>query len=96
MADGADLGRARLRRPSFAPTFTGLAPDAIRATAPAPQLSLFLYHVEIDNAQELALLGLADADAARASRSSYLPLALNLYYLLSAYSEELLRPSSRR
>ncbi len=37
--------------PTFTPTFTGLAPDAVRQES-GPQLSMYLYHVESDNAQE--------------------------------------------
>src|SRR5690349_19252435 len=39
-----------LAGPSFTPAFTGLAPNAIR-DGQGPQLSLFLYHVEVDNAR---------------------------------------------
>ncbi len=71
--------------PTFTPAFSGLAPDAVRA-GPGPQLSIFLYHVESDAAHEASLwssqmLGRAGAPV------SYLPLALDLYYLLSAFSE---------
>ena len=37
--------------PTFTPNFTGLAPDAARK-ASGPQLSIYLYHVEPDNARE--------------------------------------------
>ena len=37
--------------PTFTPNFTGLAPDAVRQE-PGTQLSMYLYHVESDNAQE--------------------------------------------
>jgi hypothetical protein len=78
----AELGVAA---PTFTPNFTGLAPDALRDGS-GPQLSLFLYHVESDNAQE------ANFWTSQMVRSSgqpvrYLPLALDLFYLLSAYSE---------
>ena len=71
--------------PTFTPTFTGLAPDAIRSLGGA-QLSLFLYHAESDNAQES---GLWSAQMARSpgQPTRFLPLALDLFYLLSAFSE---------
>lgn len=69
----------------FTPAFTGLAPDAIRSGGGA-QLSLFLYHVESDNTQQAAFWApqmLTDSGPP----VSYMPLALNMFYLLSAYSE---------
>ena len=71
--------------PTFTPTFSGLAPDAIRDESGA-QLSLFLYHVESDVAQE------SNFWTSQMLRSpnqpvSYVPMALDLYYLLSAFSE---------
>jgi Pvc16 N-terminal domain len=71
--------------PTFTPTFSGLAPDAIRDGG-GPQLSLFLYHVESDVAQE------SNFWTSQMLRSpnqpvSYVPMALDLYYLLSAFSE---------
>lgn len=71
--------------PSFTPSFTGLAPDAIR-DGNGPQLSLFLYHVELNNAQE-SMFWAPQMQRAAEPPTAYLPLALNLYYLLSAYSE---------
>ena len=73
-----------LTGPSFTPTYTGLAPDAVREESGA-QLSLFLYHVELNTAQE-SLFWEPQMQGAAQAPSSYLPLALNLYYLLSAYS----------
>jgi hypothetical protein len=72
--------------PTFTPNFTGLAPDAARQEA-GTQLSMYLYHVESDNAQETLfwqdqMLGTAAGEPTR-----FLPLALNLFYLLFAYSE---------
>lgn len=78
----AELG---LGAPPFTPTISGLAPDAIR-DGDGPQLSMFLYHVESDNAQESAWwtpeMLRSPGQAVR-----YLPFALDLYYLLSAYSK---------
>jgi hypothetical protein len=71
--------------PTFTPTFSGLAPDAIRDGS-GPQLSLFLYHVESDVAQE-SNFWTSQMLRSPAQAVSYLPLALNLYYLLNAYSE---------
>jgi Pvc16 N-terminal domain len=71
--------------PTFTPNFTGLAPDAIR-TLGGPQLSVFLYHVESDNAREASFW---TSQMLKGSEPpvSYLPLALDLFFLLSAYSE---------
>lgn len=74
-----------LAGPSFTPTFSGLAPNAVR-DGQGPQLSLFLYHVELDNARESLFWG-PEMQQASAAPSSFLPLALNLYYLLSTFSE---------
>jgi len=72
--------------PTFTPSFTGLAPDAARQQ-PGPQLSMYLYHVEPDNAREALfwqpqMLGVPGGEPTR-----FLPLALNLFYLLFAFSE---------
>ena len=72
--------------PTFTPNFTGLAPDAARQQ-PGTQLSMYLYHVEPDNAREALfwqpqMLGVRGGEPTR-----FLPLALNLFYLLFAYSE---------
>ncbi|MGA2009426.1 MAG: DUF4255 domain-containing protein [Solirubrobacteraceae bacterium] len=74
-----------LEGPSFTPTYTGLAPDAIRSASGA-QLSLFLYHVELNNAQE-AMFWAPELQGTGVAPTSYMPLALNLFYLLSAYSD---------
>jgi hypothetical protein len=78
----AELG---VSGPTFTPTFTGLGPDAIRDGG-GPQLSLFLYHVETDNAQE-ATFWTSQMMSLPGQPVRYLPLALDLYYLLSAYSD---------
>lgn len=78
----AELG---LGGPAFTPTFSGLAPDAIRDGGGA-QLSLFLYHVESDNAQE-STFWTSQMVRSPGQPVKYLPLALDLYYLLSAFSD---------
>jgi hypothetical protein len=72
--------------PTFTPSFTGLAPDAARQAA-GPQLALYLYHVEADNAREALFWRPQLATAQDGEPTRFLPLALNLYYLLFAYSE---------
>ena len=72
--------------PTFTPNFTGLAPDAARAQ-PGTQLSMYLYHVESDNAQETLFWQDQMLHAAAGEPTRFLPLALNLFYLLFAYSE---------
>jgi hypothetical protein len=72
--------------PTFTPNFTGLAPDAARQE-PGTQLSMYLYHVESDNAQEVLFWQDQILHAAAGQPTRFLPLALNLYYLLFAYSE---------
>jgi hypothetical protein len=71
--------------PTFTPNFTGLAPDVARQE-PGTQLSMYLYHVEPDNAQE-ALFWQAQMLDGDGEPTRFLPLALNLFYLLFAYSE---------
>jgi hypothetical protein len=72
--------------PTFTPTFTGLAPDAIRQ-ASGPQLSVYLYHVEPNNAQEALFWQPQLTSVTAGQPTSLLPLALDLFYLLFAYSE---------
>ncbi|MGH3124794.1 MAG: DUF4255 domain-containing protein [Streptosporangiaceae bacterium] len=71
--------------PLFAVDVTGLSPDAVRQGQGA-QLSLYLYHVEEDKATE-GLFWTAQSQSAGGPRLRYQPLALDLYYLLSAYAE---------
>jgi len=78
----AELG---LGGPSFTPNVTGLAPDRVR-DGDGPQLSIFLYHVESDNARE-ALWWKPEMLRSGGQPVRYLPLALSLYYLVSAFSE---------
>ena len=72
--------------PTFTPTFTGLAPDAV-LQQPGTQLSMYLYHAESDNAREALFWQPQMLDAATGEPTRYLPLALNLFYLLFAYSQ---------
>jgi hypothetical protein len=70
--------------PTFTPKVTGLPPDAIRE-GDATYLSIFLYHVETDNAQE-SMRWTPQMVRSPGQPVRYLPLALDLYYLMSAYS----------
>ena len=72
--------------PTFTPAFTGLAPDVARQQ-PGPQLSMYLYHVEPDNAREALFWQPQMVEAAAGEPTRFLPLALDLFYLLFAYSE---------
>ena len=71
--------------PLFAVDVTGLSPEAARLGQGA-QLSLYLYHVDENNARE-SLFWAAQAQSAGGPPLRYQPLALDLYYLLSAYAE---------
>jgi Pvc16 N-terminal domain len=71
--------------PTFTPNFTGLAPDVARQE-PGTQLSMYLYHVEPDNVQETLSWRPQMLDGA-GEPTRFLPLALNLFYLLFAYSQ---------
>lgn len=71
---------------SFQPAFSGLAPDAMRLQAGA-QLSMYLYHVEQDPAREAQFWTQAAQSVPHSPPISFQPLALDLYYLLSAYSQ---------
>jgi len=72
--------------PTFTPNFTGLAPDSVRQE-PGPQLSMYLYHVESDNAREALFWESQMLGAAAGGPTRFLPLALDLFYLLFAYSD---------
>jgi hypothetical protein len=72
--------------PTFTPNFSGLAPDAVLKEA-GPQLSLYLYHVETNNAQEALFWQPQMMDDTGGEPTRLLPLALDLYYLLFAWSE---------
>jgi hypothetical protein len=72
--------------PTFTPNFTGLAPDAVRQES-GPQLSMYLYHVESDNARESLYWQPQILGPAGGAPTRFLPLALDLFYLLFAYSQ---------
>jgi hypothetical protein len=72
--------------PAFTPNFTGLAPDAVRQQ-PGPQLSMYLYHIESDNAQESLFWQPQMLSSQAGEPIRFIPLALDLFYLLFAYSE---------
>lgn len=72
--------------PTFTPMFTGLAPDALREGG-GPVLSMYLYHVESDNATESLFWQSQILGQPGGSPTRFLPLALDLFYLLFAYSE---------
>ena len=72
--------------PTFTPNFTGLAPDAARQQ-PGTQLSMYLYHVEPDNAQEALFWQAQMLGTTAGEPTRFLPLALNLFYLLFACSQ---------
>ena len=78
----AELGVAG---PTFTPKFSGLAPDRIRE-GDATYLSIFLYHVESNHAQE-SMYWRPELMLGPGQPVRYLPLALDLFYLVSAYSE---------
>ena len=71
--------------PEFGVNVTGLSPDVTRQGQGA-QLCLYLYHIDENNAQE-SLFWTAQSQAAGGPPIRYQPLALDLYYLLSAFAE---------
>jgi Pvc16 N-terminal domain len=71
---------------TFTPTFTGLAPEAARQQ-PGPQLGMYLYHVEPDHAREALFWQPQMLNNPVGPPTRFLPLALDLFYLLFAYSE---------
>lgn len=71
--------------PLFAVDVTGLSPEAVRLGQGA-QLSLYLYHIEEDKAAE-SLFRSTQTQTGNGQPLQYQPLALDLYYLLSAYAE---------
>lgn len=72
--------------PTFTPNISGLAPDVLKTEAGA-QLSLFLYHVETNNAVE-SMFWAPQGASGTGQPVRFLPFALNLYYLMSAFSED--------
>lgn len=71
--------------PQFAVNITGLSPEAARLGMGA-QLSLYLYHIDENHAQE-SLFWTAQSQSAGGPPVKHQPFALDLYYLLSAYAE---------
>jgi hypothetical protein len=71
---------------SFGINVTGLSPDAARL-AGGDQLSLYLYHIDENNATE-SLFWSPRAQTAGGPPLKYQPMALDLYYLLSAFSQD--------
>jgi hypothetical protein len=74
--------------PAFTPGFTGLAPDAVRQQSGA-QLSMYLYHVESNKATESLFWQPQMTDpSVTGEPTRFLPLALDLFYLLFAFSPD--------
>lgn len=71
--------------PRFAVDVTGLSPEAVRQ-GQGVQLSLYLYHLEENKALQ-SLFWAPQSQSADGPPVRYQPLALDLYYLLSAYAE---------
>jgi hypothetical protein len=71
--------------PRFAVDVTGLSPDAARQGQGA-QLSLYLYHIDENKSIE-SLFWTPRSQSAGGPPLQYQPLALDLYYLLSAFAE---------
>ena len=63
----------------------GSGPDRLKDLSGA-QLSIFLYHVESDNSQQASFWA-PEMLNGPGQPVSYLPLALNLFYLVSPYSQ---------
>ena len=73
--------------PSFTPNISGLAPDVLPEES-GPQLGIFLYHVEANNAMESLSWApqILAGPAGGGEPMRFLPMALDLYYLMSAFS----------
>lgn len=71
--------------PQFGVNVTGLSPDAVRQGQGA-QLCLYLYHIDQDKAQE-SLFWNAQSQSTGRPPVRYQPMALDLYYLLTAFAE---------
>jgi hypothetical protein len=84
-----EIGSPPSPPPIFTPNISGLAPDVLGKEGGA-QLSLFLYHVEANNAAESLFWAPQSLSGAAGPGQPvrFLPFALNLYYLMSAFSEE--------
>ncbi len=82
-----ELGAGGFASPTPAPNFTGLAPDQAMQQA-GPQLGLYLYHVETNHAAEALFWEPQLMDPSLSGEPvRFLPLALDAFYLLYAYSE---------
>jgi hypothetical protein len=84
-----ELGSPPAPPPTFTPNISGLAPDVLGKES-GPQLSLFLYHVEANNSVESLFWAPQSLSSAAGPGQPvrFLPFALNLYYLMSAFSEK--------
>ena len=73
--------------PPFTPNVSGLAPDVL-PTESGPQLGIFLYHVEPNNAIESLRWAPQNLvpQPGGGEPVRFLPMALDLYYLMSAFS----------
>ncbi len=71
--------------PQFGVNVTGLSPDAVRQ-GQSTQLCLYLYHIDEDKAHE-NLFWNAQSQSAGGPPVRYQPMALDLYYLLTAFAE---------
>jgi hypothetical protein len=73
--------------PKPAPNFTGLAPDQAMHQS-GPQLGLYLYHIETNHAAEALFWQPQMMDPSLTGEPvRFLPMAIDAYYLLYAYSE---------
>lgn len=75
--------------PFFKPNISGMAPDVLGKES-GPQLSLFLYHVEANNAVESLFWAPQSLSSAAGPGQPvrFLPFALDLYYLMSAFAAD--------
>lgn len=82
-----ELGAGGFASPTPAPNFSGLAPDQA-ITQSGPQLGLYMYHIETNHATEALFWQPQMVDPSLPGQPvSFLPMALDAYYLLYAYSE---------
>jgi hypothetical protein len=82
-----EAGSSGPATPTFTPNVSGLPPNLLHKED-GPQLSLFLYHVEPNNAVESMFWAPQSISSAAGPGQPvrFLPLALNLYYLMSAFA----------
>ncbi len=71
--------------PQFGVNVTGLSPDAARQ-GQGTQLCMYLYHIDENKTQE-SLFWNSQSQTAGGPPVRYQPMALDLYYLLSAFAE---------